>query len=114
MKVKLPPVIGNCEGVVEIRGPVPDRILRLIERGGLRQIPGLSCGAVAVPDLKPRAICGASASSVEAPTGLRVHELGLVAPAPLLGTSTVAVPELDRSTIGGSPAGDIRALAQNM
>lgn len=93
---------------------MPDKILRLDERVRLGQIPGLSCGAVAVPDLKPRTICGASASGVEAPTGLRVHELGLVAPAPLLGSSTIAVPELDRSTIGRSPAGDLHALAQNM
>src|SRR6266705_7204731 len=53
-------------------------LLIVLKDDKLRQVPGLGCDAVAVPDLEPCAIGGAAAGDVEAATRLRVHEAVLV------------------------------------
>src|SRR5439155_1910956 len=80
----------------------------------LRQVPHLRGRAVAVPDLKLRAVRGVPVRVVEAAARLRVVEPLPRAVAPLLRAGPVAVPELDLRAVRGAAARDVDALAEDV
>jgi hypothetical protein len=76
-------------------------------------MPGLRCGAVTIPNLKPCAVGCAAAGDVETAAGFWVHETALLSPAPLLGAGSVAVPKLDWRPVRGTTAADVDTFIQN-
>src|SRR5262249_5737132 len=76
----------------------------------LRQIPYLSRGAIAIPNLKPSTVGGTAAGDIQAATRLRVYEAILVSPAPLLSLGAVTGTELHLGPAGGTASGNVHAL----
>src|SRR5439155_26843214 len=79
---------------------------------GLRHVPDLGHGAVAVPDLELRAVGRVRARVVEAAFRVRVEERPVGAGLPDLSPGAVAGPELDLGSVGGAGARDVHALPE--